>query len=505
MTQKIKLQFTNLSWGRILNKLNKKTTSKVYGIFNFKEFSAKILLIILLVFSTCTSSLFASPVDDALAWLRLKAAEDRFNVTYNLDPDTFLDMSLGTEAFSRYIDLDDPLFLRSLDYIDHVHSFNLEHTAISSSIVGNFSASISSRLEFLKNSIILDSSIGLYSWHYGTDFLATLWALRAFSDNKQYVHITYILDEIKSRQNQDGSWGLLYGEDGSVIITSFVLLATAQYKGISAYTSMIDNGVQWLMSKRTVTGTYGDNPNAADVFETALAYRAVEESKGISTRDSLTENWLLSNQLPDGSFGGSIKSTAAVLLALSSGRPQINIASADITFSNSNPILGEDVIITAKVTNKGLTDALMVKVRFFDGNPYQSGTQIGEEQVIDLLTAGGAGENVSTTFTMAGPVGQHDIHVFVDPFNEITELNENDNHAATVLRILPGIDLSVVENSLKTDPSYVIPDTPVTFEATIVNLGAETLITVETTFYDGNPENTGTQSIPPVNWWFDVS
>ncbi len=103
------------------------------------------------------------------------------------------------------------------------------------------------------------------------------------------------------------------------------------------------------------------------------------------------------------------------------------LLSSDISFSNPNPALGETVTIAASIHNIGDADANNVVVQFFDNE-----MQIGSDQIIGSITAGGTGTaQVAWTAT----VGTHDISVIIDPYNEIAEVDETNNIAHTSISI----------------------------------------------------------------------
>ena len=106
--------------------------------------------------------------------------------------------------------------------------------------------------------------------------------------------------------------------------------------------------------------------------------------------------------------------------------PDLTLSPSDISFSNPNPAVGETVTITATIHNTGNADATDVVVQFFDGDPDNAGTQIGNDQTIAAINAGGTGTaHVDWTAT----AGSHDIYVIVDPYDDISESNENNNEA----------------------------------------------------------------------------
>jgi len=107
---------------------------------------------------------------------------------------------------------------------------------------------------------------------------------------------------------------------------------------------------------------------------------------------------------------------------------------------------GNIATIFATIHNIGTTDASDVVVQFFDGDPTAGGVQIGSDQTISSVPAGGT-ESTEVSWDITGEVGSHDIYVRVDPYNTIVESNENNNQASKQFPI-PGVTCS--------DPKVVI-------------------------------------------------
>jgi len=109
--------------------------------------------------------------------------------------------------------------------------------------------------------------------------------------------------------------------------------------------------------------------------------------------------------------------------------PDLTLSPDDITFSNPNPAVGENITINVTIHNIGNADANNVTVQFFDGDPV-NGTQIGTDQTIDLITAGG---NETVNVIWVAETGTHDIYVKIDPDDNIAESNEDNNEARKLI------------------------------------------------------------------------
>lgn len=120
--------------------------------------------------------------------------------------------------------------------------------------------------------------------------------------------------------------------------------------------------------------------------------------------------------------------------------PDLTLSPDDIIFSTPNPVIGEKVTITATIHNIGMVEASNIIVQFFDDNPIINGTQIGEDQTINLIVSG---ETKTVNVTWIAENGFHFIYVWVDPSNLIQESNEENNLAFNV----SGLKLSVIHPS----------------------------------------------------------
>ena len=119
------------------------------------------------------------------------------------------------------------------------------------------------------------------------------------------------------------------------------------------------------------------------------------------------------------------KAATSVSVALS---PDLVIEDSDITLSNANPQHGETINITAAIHNTGDADAQAAEVLFYDGDPGESGEQIGEATV-DVPVGGAA----TASLTWTALRGVHNIHLIISPFNDFLELSYDNNRAqATV-------------------------------------------------------------------------
>jgi hypothetical protein len=108
-------------------------------------------------------------------------------------------------------------------------------------------------------------------------------------------------------------------------------------------------------------------------------------------------------------------------------KPSLTIQSSDLTFDPANPAPGQPVMVTAMVSNNGLSEATNVKVSLYEFNAL-----LGD----DIIPSLGVNQNASVTFnTTFESSDMALITVEVDPDNTIAELDESDNQASQLLMV----------------------------------------------------------------------
>ncbi len=109
--------------------------------------------------------------------------------------------------------------------------------------------------------------------------------------------------------------------------------------------------------------------------------------------------------------------------------PDLKVNSSNIFFSDDSPSQGSIVNITATVFNIGGGDAENITVQFWENEIGQN--QIGNNLTINL--SNGESENISVDYT--AELGTNEIHVIVDPSDEIGEENETNNNASKAITV----------------------------------------------------------------------
>lgn len=119
---------------------------------------------------------------------------------------------------------------------------------------------------------------------------------------------------------------------------------------------------------------------------------------------------------------------------VSSGH-ELRVSSDEISFSPSTIIFcGRQVTINSVAHNDGLLPVDSIRVQFFEGKPDSTSTQIGLDQSIDVIPAGGSSPTQVLWETGDSP-GDRIIYLKVDPYNTVEEGIETDNEASILVKI----------------------------------------------------------------------
>ena len=340
---------------------------------------------------------------------------------------------------------------------------------------------------------------------YRSDALDTLLALRALIASEHDLPVIEgAIDSLVSAQEEDGGWKLQNEDESSIYLTTSIVVTVAQYQVIRGYypasvSQAMSKASAWLISKQNPDGTWG----APSVEESALGYCALTRTtRPASLLDTLS--YIETNQQPDGSWAQNIFKTSLALRTIQDsvvapvpGPPDLAIAVEDLSFTPENPLTTDTITITAIVHNPGDRTVTNVGVGFYDGNPADGGTQVGETVTLAGINAGGTG---TARLACTLGVGMHDLFVVVDPLGAIPETDETNNQASIQIEVdmlfFGKSDLSIKEADLTlTVPDPAIPN-GVNMVATVHNLGETTASNVMVIFYDGDPAAGGLQIGP---------
>lgn len=167
------------------------------------------------------------------------------------------------------------------------------------------------------------------------------------------------------------------------------------------------------------------------------------------------------------------------------------IVTTDVGFDVSTPTQGDPVTIRATVHNSGTLPVENVIAAFFVGDPATDGWLLGSD-FLPLIPAGGSALATREWDTLDYG-GTQTITVVLDPTGRVAEMDETNNQAARSIYITPLADLTVSEISF--EPSEPHLGEMVFVTAVIANLGGAPVSEFAVGFYDGDPEDGGTEII----------
>lgn len=284
------------------------------------------------------------------------------------------------------------------------------------------------------------------------------------------------VDALLANRNEDGSWGLIPGLEGSHLDTALVLgqLAAAgsvdqdvldeaaaflgnksgdawgpvaggqsrlhaTARAIDALltygTSAADltPAVIWLQDQQLGNGSFGDGTGTA--HETALILQTLSRHPGASA--SVIDNAAIALeglQTADGSWAGSVYATAQSLLALR-GRQNPNLQIlGDVAIDPVAIVDGDGVATSFRVKNTGLLETGEVIARLYAGDPAAGGVQLGADLAVPFLAPGDEA-TIEAVWDSYGLAGSQDFTIWVDAAEAIDENNETDNLLVVPLEI----------------------------------------------------------------------
>ncbi len=148
------------------------------------------------------------------------------------------------------------------------------------------------------------------------------------------------LSYLQAAQRADGGWGLAIAADASYVgLTAETVLTLLDYSLYYDVRTALANGLAWLAANQNGDGGWGSP--AGTVYETALAFYALDRAGSTAFDRTAAEGWLLGSQSPDGSWNGLPYDTAVAVLALGNQFSGLPAAPASLTISAADP----DVIL----------------------------------------------------------------------------------------------------------------------------------------------------------------
>ena len=174
--------------------------------------------------------------------------------------------------------------------------------------------------------------------------------------------------------------------------------------------------------------------------------------------------------------------------ATPAGQPDAVISASDIAFGTTDPVEGDEVIITAIAHNSGQLDTGPVTASFFATSPDWGEWYVGSAFVPNVPAGGTAQAQI--TWNTLGFTGDTPVRVSIDPYNRLAETDEANNEAIKSLTIKTRPDLHVTDITPSDDEPMAGETVDVTL--TLRNEGQTTAVTAVLALYDGNPDAGGT-------------
>ena len=127
---------------------------------------------------------------------------------------------------------------------------------------------------------------------------------------------------------------------------------------------------------------------------------------------------------------GNIERSSLKSISAYSGNPELSLGETYITFSDESPMEGQNILISANVSNFGCLDANDFFVSFYLGDPLSSGTLIDE---VSVNISAFSNDVLSVSYDSM--IGSNDIFVYVDSYGILGEDNESNNIYDSVLSV----------------------------------------------------------------------
>jgi len=310
----------------------------------------------------------------------------------------------------------------------------------------------------------------MHAWggnnEFSVNIIDTVYAIQALKTANYSDHAVFAsaLAFLSSCQNTDGGWGFYKGDKSNTYVTSLVLSAFSRLK--ATYTGLqpvINTAAAYVLSKQNADGGFGSSPSS--VHETALAYEALVASGiDVSASTPLAIDYLGRTQQANGSWDNDPYETALALKALSDVKPNLSIASTDITLarngvSGTTFTVNEQITLSAMIRNTGMVAATQVAVAIYDKDPATGASPI-LSQIIPSVASGGT--YTLTVPYIVGASGNITLYLWIDPSGSIAEVTKDDNIASKSLWGATWPDIAVFPEDITPSTSY--PATGASFD-----------------------------------------
>jgi subtilase family serine protease/ribosomal protein L40E len=155
-----------------------------------------------------------------------------------------------------------------------------------------------------------------------------------------------------------------------------------------------------------------------------------------------------------------------------------------LTASNHTPYRGDNVTLSAQITNIGVVDANNVLVRFKDAS---SAGNLTLTDIIVPKIVPGQMVTVSWVWAASYPLGSHTLMVIVDPNNAIPEMDKSNNFNKTLVTVMGVAELYVTASDVTVTPSAPTTNSSVSIVLLVHNSGDVAATNVNISFTDVRP------------------
>ncbi len=328
---------------------------------------------------------------------------------------------------------------------------------------------------------------------------STSWALIALSNaGESGIEVARGVSWLLAAQNEDNGWGALMGipmsyEGG----TSLAVWALSLAKFTLGFDLDLMIDQQSYCPSDTVLITVSADVPAQDISMSGTLTLQDGGSYQLSF-DTLDSNFVSDFQIPSDALPGVATVQAIGLASYGYGleTKRFYIKNCDFIMSDlfisdsevtdTRDSLNPDIrTINAIIRNFGNKNANNVRVNFYQGSVRPE--DLIKSEVIPSISIHGSAAIGSIVTVSEDTV----VYVVADPEDGIEEISESNNIGAIVLtRVIP--DLSVAPSDISIIPQDVAEGQNATIAAIVHNLGNLGAPDVFISFYDGDPQSSGT-------------
>src|SRR5690606_6501988 len=304
---------------------------------------------------------------------------------------------------------------------------------------------------------------------FRSDALDTALVLRSIASMAAPDVISSAADYLLNVQGSDGGWAAVENSTSQVAVTALAVDALNR-AGVAG--EPMAKAAAYLGVHQNQDGGFG--ASGSTVHDTAQIVLALLRAGHLDSINLAAANRFISNrQSVAGDWDGSVYTTALAVAAIQSANfPNWNVA--DLTVSPDSVRDGERVQLTTHIVNDGRETAPATVLRVYKGADLQSAVQVSEDiPVPEILPRGSV--SVSYYWDSLDQPGENHLIVAVDPANEVDERSELDNSKSVIIQVAQapaGIDLEVSTGALSITPErpFVLPTT-MSISANVRNVG----------------------------------